>query len=199
MIRRGGTTSALALGMARASRREGQGCECHPRSVRWVWVWPGVTSANTPHTERVPCSDQQSEFSLHLSACCATCASVVVIYLVLYRRNVPCHFHGGFPRSFRGRLAVVGSGPSLRLARRAVRAAGPRSAVLRLSDDRAYVKTNGSSAFRSCACTESYARAARCCTRAGKPAQSTRRWWEPEGGMWARGSALGEASARSGR
>lgn len=108
MIRRGGTTSALALGMARASRREGQGCECHPRSVRWVWVWPGVTSANTPHTESAV---QQSKFSLHLSACCATCASVVVIHLVLYRRNVPCHFHGGFPRSFRGargRLAVVG-------------------------------------------------------------------------------------------
>jgi len=62
MIRRGGTTSALALGMARASRREGQGCECHPRSVRWVWVWPGVTSANTPHTERVPCSRASSRF-----------------------------------------------------------------------------------------------------------------------------------------
>jgi hypothetical protein len=43
---------------------------------------------------------------------------------------------------------------------------GARSAPVRaarLSDDRhrAYVKTNGSSAFRSCACTESYARAAR--------------------------------------
>ena len=90
MIRRGGTTSALALGMARASRREGQGCECHPRSVRWVWVWPGVTSANyTAHRESAV---QQSEFSLHLSACCATCASVVLLHLVIYRRNVPCHF-----------------------------------------------------------------------------------------------------------
>ena len=59
------------------------------------------------HTAHRESAVQQSEFSLHLSACCATCASVVVIHLVLYRRNVPCHFHGGFPRSFPGRLAVA--------------------------------------------------------------------------------------------
>jgi len=52
------------------------------------------------HTAHRESAVQQSEFSLHLSACCATCASVVVIHLVLYRRNVPCHFHGGFPRRF---------------------------------------------------------------------------------------------------
>ena len=44
----------------------------------WVWVWPGVTSAN--YTERAL---QQSEFStLYLSACYETCASVVVIVIV---------------------------------------------------------------------------------------------------------------------
>jgi hypothetical protein len=52
------------------------------------------------HTAHRESAVQQSDFSLHLSACCATCASVVVIHLVLYRRNVPCHFHGGFPRRF---------------------------------------------------------------------------------------------------
>jgi len=62
------------------------------------------------HTAHRESAVQQSEFSLHLSACCATCASVVVIHLVLYRRNVPCHFHKRFPHSFRGargRLAVL--------------------------------------------------------------------------------------------
>ena len=91
MIRRGGTTSALALGMARASRREGQGCECHPRSVRWVWVWPGVTSANTLQdctprecraAERVLASSVRMLRDLRLR-----CGE---IHLVLYRRNVRC-------------------------------------------------------------------------------------------------------------
>ena len=92
MIRRGGTTSALALGMARASRREGQGCECHPRSVRWVWVWPGVTSANTLQdctprecraAERVLASSVRMLRDLRLR-----CGEIV--HLVLYRRNVRC-------------------------------------------------------------------------------------------------------------
>ena len=44
------------------------------------------------HTAHRESAVQQSEFSLHLSACCATCASVVLLHLVIYRRNVPCHF-----------------------------------------------------------------------------------------------------------